>query len=222
MSGPLPTPHATRLRRPSWGDARLVTGVVLLLGAVVLGALVVAGFDERAPVYAATVAIKPGDKLSPDNLTRVQVELGDAAAAYLAAGEEIPAETYALREVRAQELVPVSAVGPLAEVAVQAVTVRVETTSAAALVPGSVVDVWVSDPDPTGAQQQYVDAKLVVPRASVAWIPTDQPRFGVSADTTAVQLLVGPDDVPTLIAAQDRQARITVVPVAGSARADSS
>lgn len=124
--------------------------------------------------------------------------------------------------MRAQELVPVSAVGPLAEVAVQAVTVRVETTSAAALVPGSVVDVWVSDPDPTGAQQQYVDAKLVVPRASVAWIPTDQPRFGVSADTTAVQLLVGPDDVPTLIAAQDRQARITVVPVAGSARADSS
>ena len=48
----LPTPTATRLRRPSWRDSRLLVGVLLVLVSTVLGSVVVARADDRVPVYA--------------------------------------------------------------------------------------------------------------------------------------------------------------------------
>jgi hypothetical protein len=218
MSTDVPTPTAARLRRPTWRDNRLVLGVLLVLLATALGAKAVASADDRVPMYAASVALKPGDKLGPDTLRRVDVTLGDGVAGYLSAAIALPPESYALREMRPGELVPKSAVGTKADVTVQPVTVRVEANSAAALVAGSVVDVWVSEPDPSSAQVRYLDAALALHGVSVAWIPSDQKAFGVSAATAAVQLLVPSADVHTVIAAQDKGSRVTLVPVPGSAR----
>lgn len=214
----LARPVASRLQRPSWRDSRLIVGVVIVLLATALGAKAVASADERVPMYAASVALKPGDKLGNDNLRRVEVQLDDGNAAYLSAATAIGTDRYVLREVREGELVPASAVGAAADLAVQSVTVRVDANSSAALVAGSVVDVWVSDRDPATTQERYLDPALVLRRVSVAWIPSDQPRFGVSSSAAAIQLLVPRDDVQKIIAAQDKQARMTLVPVPGSTR----
>jgi len=82
--------------------------------------------------------------------------------------------------------------------------------------------VWVSKRDATAGQERYQPAALALHAVSVAWIPSDQGAFGMSASTKAVQVLVGTTDVPVLITATDDQSRITLVPVPGSARAAAS
>jgi len=82
----LPRPTAKRLQRPSWRDSRLLVGVVLVLLATTLGAKVIAGADDRVPMYAAVQTLKPGDRLTTDNLKRVDVQLGDATTVYLSRG----------------------------------------------------------------------------------------------------------------------------------------
>ncbi|HRW17793.1 MAG TPA: hypothetical protein P5181_02995 [Dermatophilaceae bacterium] len=218
----LPRPAATRLQRPSWRDSRLLVGILLVLLATALGAKAIASADDRVPMYAAAVALKPGDRLTGDNLRRVDVQLAEAQAGYLSAATPVPPEAFALREVRAGELVPVSAVGTKGDIRVQPVMVRVDTSSAGGLVAGSVVDVWVSRRDPAASQERYAPATVMLRSVTVAWIPRDQGSFGVSASTSAVQLLVGGDDVAAVITAIDEQARITLVPVPGSARANGS
>ena len=86
----LPTPTASRLRRPSWRDSRLVVGVLLVLVSTVLGALVVARADDRVPVWAARGQVAPGQQLTESDLVRVDVLLGDGAAT-LPVGRHRPA-----------------------------------------------------------------------------------------------------------------------------------
>ena len=217
-----PRPVATRLQRPSWRDSRLLIGLLLVLAATALGAKAVASADDRMPVFAAATALKPGDRLTADNVIRIDVALGDGAAEYLSATGAVPPEHFVLREIRRGELVPASAVGGRDQVSVQPVTIRVEANSVSSLVAGSVVDVWVSKRDPAATQERYQPAALALRAVSVAWIPTDQGAFGVSASTKPVQVLVGTTDVPVLITAMDDQSRITLVPVPGSARAAAS
>ena len=158
----LPAPTAKRLKRPSWRDGRLLVGLLLVLLATTVGAKVIASADDRVPAYVARVALKPGDQLSPDNLTRVDIQLGDGMERYLSAAKGVPADSYTLREVRAGELVPASAVGGKDAVNVQPVTVQVDSLSASALVVGSVVDMYVSERQPGTTQTKYADPQLML------------------------------------------------------------
>ena len=143
----LPAPTASRLRAPSWRDSRLLVGVLLVLVSTVAGAVVVARADERVPVFAAASPVAPGERVTADDLTVVDVQLGDGAAAYLPADRPLADDTYALRPLRPGELVPAAGVGTAAEVGVQQVALLVDATSAAALSAGSVVDVYVNRPE---------------------------------------------------------------------------
>lgn len=214
--GELARPHAKRLQRPSWRDARLLAGVVLVLLATALGAKVVASADDTEPMYAASRPLKPGDQLTMDNLARVDVNLGERSAKYVSARQALSHDSYALREVREGELVPASAVGGQGEVGVQPVTVQVEASSAAGLAVGSVVDVWLSPRDPATTQERYLDAVLALERVAVSAVPSQQGRFGTAAATAPVQLRVPRSQVPTVIGGVDRKARFTLVPVPGS------
>ena len=81
----LPRPTAARLQRPSWRDVRLVVGVVLVLLAVTLGAVVVAAADDTTPVYAVTAGQVPGQVVTQQDVRRVDVRLGADLGAYVAA-----------------------------------------------------------------------------------------------------------------------------------------
>ena len=93
-------------------------------------------------------------RLGAGTIVRVDVLLDDSVAAYLSAQTPPPADSFVLREVRAGELVPVSAVGSRSDVSLQPVTVRVDGDSVAGLISGSVVYVWVSPRDPESAQER--------------------------------------------------------------------
>ena len=214
----VPTPKASRLQRPSWKDARLLVGVLLVLAATVLGSLTVAAADDRVPMYAASGPLVPGQPLTVERLTRVDVQLGDASSGYLPAASPVPQGAYVLREVRPGELVPLSAIGDGDDVQVQPLTLTVDANSAAPLVVGSVVDVYVNpvaeNGDATG--RDFAGAELALEAVSVAGLPQSGGRLGGGRSDQAVQVMAPKDQIRDLIGQVDLGARVTLVPVPGS------
>lgn len=212
----LPTPAAARLTAPSWRDARLILGVLLVLVSVVLGSVVVSRADRTVPMYAARAALLPGEQVTAADLTRVDVRLQDGMAGYLSGAVALDADTYVLREVRPGELVPASALGGAGEVDVQPVSLLVDATSAGSLTVGSLVDVYVNEPVPQGRADEFQGAQRVLGGAAVTALPQDGGVLGGVGSTRPVQVSVPSETVATLITAVDGGARVTLVPVPGA------
>lgn len=214
----LPTPSAARLRPPRWTDARLIVGVLLVLGSVVLGSVVVRAADQRSAVYAARGALVPGQRLTEADLVRVDVHLGSLSDRYLTAVTPLPTPLVVLRAVPAGELVPVQAIGAESEVAVQPLTLMVDPLAAVSLQVGSEVDVYADLPSGTGGGgASFSGPELVLQRAAISSLPQPSTSLGgASSGDRAVQVMVPTARVKDLIAAVDRGARITLVPVPGT------
>ena len=101
----LPDPQPRRVRPPRWLDLRLVLGVLLVLGSVLLGARVVTAADATVPVWAAAADLAPGTVLSDADLVAVSVRLDDVAQSYLATSTR-PGGRVLARAVRAGSCCP--------------------------------------------------------------------------------------------------------------------
>jgi len=213
----LPKLTATRLHKPSWRDSRLVVGVVLVLLSMTVGAKAMAAADDTVPMYAAAVPLVPGQPVAQGDVKRVDVQLGVDRRQYVAADHDIAAGTFALREVRPGELLPVSAVGTRDATDLKPVSVPVGTGSAAQLAAGSVVDVWVNAKDPSSAAERFGKPVKTLQAAPVVHSP-EVAGGGLAAASgmTPVQIMVPEARVQALIAAIDQGAKITLVPVPGS------
>ena len=211
----LARPTAKRLQRPSWRDSRLVAGVLLVLLAATLGAKAVASADDRVPVWAAAADLVVGDRVDEGSFTRVDVLLVDGSVPYLSADAPAPTGSFVVRDVRAGELVPASAVGSPTEVDVRRVTVRADSASTAGLARGSRVDVFVTPKAGTGGDAPPPRTTRLIEGAGVAAVSTTTGGLGANA-TTSVQLYVPAATVQELVEAVDGDARLTLVPVAGS------
>src|SRR3954447_9762402 len=99
-----------RVSPPRWLDLRLVLGVLLVLGSVLLGARVVSAADATVPVWALATDLAAGSELSGADLVAVDVRLGNASRAYVSTGTDPEGRTLG-RGVRAGELLPRSALG---------------------------------------------------------------------------------------------------------------
>lgn len=218
----LPTPTATRLRKPSWRDSRLIVGVLLVLVSVVGGALVVRAADERVPVYAAKRQLVPGQALGADDLVRVDAQLGDAGEHYVSASSAPPRDSYVLRELRPGELVPRSAIGAPDVAQTQPVVLQVDATSASVLVAGAVVDVYVNakvtGEEDTPGEARFAGPQLTLESVAVSNVAQDDGLLAAGAGTRAVQVMVPRDKVRQLIDDVDLGAKITLVPTPGSIR----
>ncbi len=213
----LPKATAARLRKPSWRDSRLIVGVVLVLLSMAIGAKVVAAADDTIPMYAAAATLVPGQPVTQGDVKRVDVQLGADQSRYVAADHDIAPGTFALRDVRAGELLPTSALGNSADINLKPVSVPVDGGAAAQLAVGSIVDVWVNAKDPGSATEKYGKPVKTLESAPVASTPdVSGGGLGGASGTTAVQIMVPELGVQALIAAIDQGARITLVPVPGS------
>ena len=211
-----PTARAARIQRPSWRDSRLLVGILLVLASIALGSYLVARADDSVPMYAAAGPMTPGQSLTESAVVRVDVRLSDGVAGYLSADEPLPADRVLLREVRAGELVPLSAVGTADEAALSQVTIAVDATSAAALTAGTVVDVFVNLPVAGSVRDEFAGPERLLERVTVAAVDTSGRGLGSAGAGTAVRIMVPVEQVPDLIAAVDLQAKVTVVPVPGA------
>ena len=217
----LAAPIAGRLRRPSWKDTRLVVGLLLVLLATALGAAGLRAADHRVPVLAAKSILVPGQRLDPSQLTTVEVQVERTGEAYLPATADLPADGYVLREVRPGELIPTSAVGTASQVEVAPLAIGIDQVSAATLTIGSLVDVYADKPvTASGTTPQFGGPARVLERIFVGEVAT--PGSGLGSTSRAyAQLLVPADRVSEIIGLVNAGAKITLVPVPGSAKAGS-
>lgn len=218
----LAAPAAKRLQRPSWRDSRLLVGVLLVLLAATLGARAVASADDTEPYYVAAQDLVPGDRTTAASFRRVDVRLADGLGGYLRADAPPPEGRYVLRDIRPGELVPVSALGAGDAVDVQRVTLHVDAESTVGLVKGSHVDVYATPKAATGTDGTDGTDGAARPRTAVllddvavSAVLTTGGGLG-SSSQTSIQVLVPSDQVQEVVAVVDAEARITVVPAAGS------
>ena len=180
-AGPVPR----RVRPPRWLDLRLVLGVLLVLGSVLLGARVVGAADATVPVWSVAADLSAGTELAPSDLVAVQVRLGDAAGAYLSTGTDPAGRTLA-RAVRAGELLPRSALEEPADLVQVALPVQAGYVPPG-LTRGQVVDVYgVTDPAGTTSGEGVVPVVEGAPVQAVS----GRAEGVLSTATTTVQVVV--------------------------------
>lgn len=211
-----PARPARRLATPRWRDGRLLIGVLLVLVSTSLGAWLLARAGDTEPVYAAKVEIAPGQLLTADDLSVVDVRLGEGVAGYLSATSAVPAQSYALAPVHPGELVTLSAVGNAEQVTTRAVTIGVEATSAGQLRRGSVVDVWVNrlKEGTNLGRPVYAGPEQLLTSMTVARVAEENRSLGASGQRT-VAILVPAGEVAKIVGDVDAGARITLVPAPG-------
>ncbi|MGY5882765.1 SAF domain-containing protein [Modestobacter lacusdianchii] len=200
-----------RVRPPRWLDLRLVLGVLLVLGSVLLGARVVTAADATVPVWSAAGDLAAGTVLGADDLVAVQVRLDDVASAYLATSTR-PAGRVLARAVRDGELLPRSALEEPADLVQLALPVQAGYVPPQ-LVRGQLIDVYaVADPAVGAATATGGDVDLVLSGAPVQAV-TGRGDGVLSTAGTTVQVVVSvpADDAAEVLAAIGGRGLVVVV-----------
>lgn len=214
------SPQAGRLSPPSWLDARLVLGVLLVLVSVVVGARVLSAAERTQQVWTAVRDLPAGTALSRDDLRPTEVRLLGAAGQYLPAPDEAFVGYVLERGLGAGELVPVEALqAPGRGLDVRYVSVPVlPGRFPADLAKGELVDVWATPDrsaaaDPAGAPAE--GSRLVLEAVPVQAPPDDGGALGAATAEQAVVLAVATAEVGELLTAMS-DGRIDLVRVPGA------
>lgn len=205
----LESPRAHRLRPARWLHPQVVVGAILVLTSVVVGARLVGGGADAAPVLVAAGDLAPGQPLTADLVVEQPAELQDAGDLYLTGAV---GEGYVLtRPVARGEFVPRSAVAPAAELVSGTDALRFVTLSLpaaeipAGLAAGDVVDVWRVGPegspegspeggDQAGAAGAQSAATLVAPGVRVTAVASAAGTLAVDGSPSGVTLAVAAAD----------------------------
>jgi hypothetical protein len=143
------SPQAARLRRTRWLDLRLIIGVLLVLGSVVVGTRVIAAADHTVPVLVASADLAPGQPLTSDLVESRQVMLEGNLDRYVTG--DVGHGYVVVRAVSAGELLPRSSIGPATDDrALRYVTIPLPAAEVpVGLGRGDLVDVWQVPPPDT-------------------------------------------------------------------------
>ena len=208
----LPGPTPRRVRPPRWLDLRLVLGVLLVLGSVLLGARVVGAADATVPVWAATGDLAAGTELTAGDLRagrRPARRRRRRPTCRRAPGRRAGRSS---RAVRAGELLPRSALDEPAELVQLALPVQSGYVPPG-LERGQLVDVYaVADPAAGATGVADGSVTLVVRQAPVQAI-SGRSEGVLSTPTTAIQVVVAvaADDAPDVLAAIAGRPLVVVV-----------
>lgn len=203
MSEPSPSP--ARIGAASWLDKRLILGVLLVVGSVLVGARALATADQSQQVWSATHDLATGTVLADGDLTLSRARLFGTSDRYLAGAK--PVGYVVLRAVSGHELLPVDALStPGARVPRREVTVPVLSGHLPPdLARGEQVDLYVT-PEDKGQRPRLVLSSLTV--AAVA----HDGGLGATGQDQPVVLAVSPAQVLAVVQALS-EGRIDLVRV---------
>jgi hypothetical protein len=135
------SPPANRFRRPRWLDLRLVVGVLLVIGAVLTGAVVVSSADHRGSYWALQHDVSAGTVLRGSDLASVRAQLGESARSYLSSADAVIGKSV-LHAMGGGQLIPrLELAAPTQGVLV---TVPVRSDNAPRLARADRVTLWLS------------------------------------------------------------------------------
>jgi hypothetical protein len=161
---------AQRLRIRPWRDPRLLIGLLLVLGATILGARLAAASDDTVEYWTVSSDVAPGDPVSRDSLQATRVRLSSATQGnYLRTDEEFDAPLDEL--VWAHGVAAGSLVGKDSLVSRSSTTRSqlplsvAEGAAPADLDRGDLVDVWVGPgpgDEPVGKARLVLESVRVI------------------------------------------------------------
>lgn len=196
--------------RAFWADARFLLGIALVLVSIGGVWLVVAAARQTVPVFAADATLVAGEPVSSDDLRVVEVALGQVAEAYAAPGTLEPG-AIATRTIAAGELVPLDALGDADRARTTTVVLGSMGDVPVAIEKGSVVEVWNA---PRVDQSTYDAPRVLVSAATVVSVTRDDSVVGDTAVT--LELVVGREEVPAILAAVAARDSLAMVPAVGA------
>jgi hypothetical protein len=186
------SPIPRRLTRPSWLDLRLIAGVLLVLGSILVGSLILSSADRRTSTWAISRDLAAGTVLQAGDLRAVDVALGPAGPQYLPTREAVVGRAV-LRAVKAGQLLPRSEVGE-PQVGVS-VTIPVRSENAPRVVRGDRITAWVTT--------KYCRGEVLVSGVPVQDVrAAGSSSFGSSA-TVGVLVRLRGDEARRAVAALD-------------------
>lgn len=193
---PSASPQPRRLRAPSWLDLRLVAGVLLVIGSVLIGARVIAAADQSVSVWAAVRDLSAGTTLRTEDVRQVPARLFDASTRYLRSDGDLTGQVLD-RPVRAGELVPASALGAPSDRV--SVALPVDSTAVPLdLHRGQLVDVYATG---TGADGTGPLTRRVLTAAPVQAVDGGSQGVLSAGGTRQVVVSVDAVDAGALVAA---------------------
>ncbi len=168
--GPRERGRTNRLRHRTWSDPRLLLGVLLVLGAAVLGSWAVGASDDRVGYWALGEDVVAGEPVTREQLVESRALLDDAAATgAMRTDAELPASLEELRWARdagSGLLLSEDLLIPAAELVGTELPLAVASGAAPDdLDRGESVDVWVGPApgdDPSLTAERVLDAVTVV------------------------------------------------------------
>lgn len=205
---------SNRLRVRRWREPRLVLGLLLVLGATVLGARLAAAGDDSIEYWAVRGPVTPGDEVTREALEPARVRLSDAVGEnYIRTDQPFDAPLEEL--VWAHELAPGSLVGRQSLVARSSASTRELPLSVAQgaapvdLARGDRIDVWVG---PGPGDEQGAAAVRVLESARVLRSGDDAAAVGGSL-TQTVLVEVDAAQLETTIISTVASGHVTLVRV---------
>jgi hypothetical protein len=206
LDTPPPSPPARRLRPPTWINARVIVGVLLVAGSVVAGSATVTAADRSVRVWALTRDVAASTVLSAQDVRPARVRLFDTAPRYLSTTRS-PAGRTVTRALSAGELLPVTAVRTGDPALVVNLPVRPE--NAPSLQRGQAVEVWAGTKD--------CGPRRVLASAAVQDVRTDgSGALATGTGLLQVVLRVGRADADRLLAVLGVDSTIRLVVVDGA------
>lgn len=207
------SPAARRLRAPSWVNLRLLTGVLLVLVAVAVGARVVAGADKSVTIWGLSHDVASGTALTAGDLRPVRVRLYADAPRYLSTAVS-PAGQVTNRDLHEGDFLARSALGPVPDGVLVPLPVD-PSVLPPGLSRGDRIDVYAG---PASAGDPHGTTRPVLQAAPVQAVSSG--RSGLSAGSDKVQLTVRvrPDQEAALVAAVAGSTLYVTQHVGGSGR----
>lgn len=195
-----------RARRNPRKDPRLIAGIALVIGSMIIGALAFTAISATTPVLVATTDIAEGDVLRASDFAVTEVRIGDATDAYVADASQINDGALASRRIGEGEFLAKSAVGQTEESALRPVSVPLDDSLAASLVPGARVELWRA-----GADDDF-GPRAVVEQATVRAVVKGG---GLGMQGARVEVLVPSEAVSEVISATSAGDPLYVIEVPG-------
>lgn len=190
-------------------DPRLLAGILLVLGATILGAWLFSVADDSVEYWTVSRDVRAGDEFTKSDLVATRAALrGDAEAAYLRVDSALPSgDLVWAQDHSSGALVGAASLEPRAELGRIELPLAVGWGSAPDdLAPGDRVDVWVG---PGQGATTITETKKVMAAAQVAAVGDGNAASGAVTRTVVVRV-----DSESITAAEMRLlsgGRITLV-----------
>lgn len=175
-----------------------------MVSAIVVGAWIVNRAAQTTSMYVAAKALIPGQQVQVADVNAVDVRLDPLAEVYLRADPAKLKDVVVTRPVLAGELIPLSAIGKASDVDSRTFGLKVTGPLASTVVPGALVDVWVT--------KKGSEPKLLGHGLTVVQVDATKGAFS-STSQPVVHVLVPKVNLPEFLTAVASDGAIAVVPL---------